>query len=146
MLMSNPICRLTTLPPGLGSLTSLRQLHVANNKLTSLPNEIGFLTRLEVLKADNNRVLTSSVFIALSLLWLQALHFSNNGLKSLPCTLFKHRLQLATLDLHNTEITMDLLREFEGWEDFDERRRSKHQKQVDFRVNSAAFDEGADKN
>ncbi|KAK4363712.1 hypothetical protein RND71_018953 [Anisodus tanguticus] len=34
----------------------------------------------------------------------------------------------------------------EGWENFDERRRSKHQKQLDFRVNSSAkFDEGADK-
>ncbi|KAE8688810.1 Plant intracellular Ras-group-related LRR protein 8 [Hibiscus syriacus] len=138
--------KLTTLPPGLGSLTSLRQLHVANNKLTSLPNEIGFLTRLEVLKADNNRITTIPACIGECGSLVEALHFSNNGLKSLPCTLFKHRLQLATLDLHNTEITMDLLREFEGWEDFDERRRSKHQKQVDFRVNSAAFDEGADKN
>lgn len=35
----------------------------------------------------------------------------------------------------------------EGWEDFDKRRRAKHQKQIDFRVmNSAEFDEGADKN
>ncbi|RRT42048.1 hypothetical protein BHM03_00059985 [Ensete ventricosum] len=33
----------------------------------------------------------------------------------------------------------------EGWEDFDERRRSKHQKQLDFRVGSSGvFDEGAD--
>lgn len=37
--------------------------------------------------------------------------------------------------------------QFEGWEDFDERRRSKHQKQLDFRVGSSGvFDEGADKN
>ncbi|GMJ08900.1 hypothetical protein like AT2G30105 [Hibiscus trionum] len=160
--------QLTTLPPALGSLTSIRQLHVANNKLTTLPNEIGLLTQLEVLKVDNNRITTipacigecgSLVEVDLSanllselpdtfgnLHNLKALHLSNNGLKSLPCTLFKHCLQLATLDLHNTEITMDVLRQFEGWEDFNERRRSKHQKQLDFRVSSAAFDEGADKN
>jgi hypothetical protein len=37
--------------------------------------------------------------------------------------------------------------QFEGWESFDERRRSKHQKQIEFRVGvSRDFDEGADKN
>lgn len=37
--------------------------------------------------------------------------------------------------------------QFEGWESFDERRRLKHQKQLDFRVDgSGEFDEGADKN
>ncbi|XWS71883.1 hypothetical protein CRYUN_Cryun03dG0176100 [Craigia yunnanensis] len=160
---------LTTLPSELGSLASLRQHHVANNKLTSLPNEIGILTQLEVLKANNNRITTvpdcigkciSLIEVELSanllselpetfgnLHNLKALYLSNNGLKCVPSTLFKECLELATLDLHNTEITMDVLRQFEGWEDFDERRRSKHQKQLDFRVeSSAAFDEGADKN
>ncbi|XP_022732094.1 LRR repeats and ubiquitin-like domain-containing protein At2g30105 isoform X2 [Durio zibethinus] len=160
---------LTALPSALGFLTSLRQLHVANNKLTTLPNEIGILAQLEVLKANNNRITTipacigecnslSEVDLSANLLSelpetvgnlhnLKALYLSNNGLTCLPCTLFKECLQLATLDLHNTEITMDVLRQFEGWEDFDKRRRSKHQKQLDFRVvSSAAFDEGADKN
>lgn len=104
---------------------------------------------------------------------VQALHLSNNGLKSLPRTLFTACIQLSALDLHNTEITVDVLRQvcthplplpssnsmngilsshnslrgqIEGWEDFDERRRSKHQKQLDFRVvGSAEFDESADK-
>lgn len=36
--------------------------------------------------------------------------------------------------------------QIEGWDDFDERRRAKHQKQLDFRVmGSTEFDEGADK-
>lgn len=104
---------------------------------------------------------------------VQALHLSNNGLHSLPRTLFTTCIQLSTLDLHNTEITVDVLRQvctyplplpssdsirgiwsfhntlcgqIEGWEGFDERRRSKHQKQLDFRVvGSAEFDESADK-
>ncbi|XP_027334079.1 LRR repeats and ubiquitin-like domain-containing protein At2g30105 isoform X1 [Abrus precatorius] len=160
---------LTTLPSALGPLTSLRELHVSNNKLGGLPNEIRHLTQLEVLRANNNRMSTISEFIGnchslvevdfssnflselpetfSSLSNLKALYLSNNGMKSLPSKLFKTCLQLSTLDLHNTQITIDLLRQFEGWDNFDERRRSKHQKQLDFRVGVAKdFDEGADKN
>ncbi|XP_031271898.1 LRR repeats and ubiquitin-like domain-containing protein At2g30105 [Pistacia vera] len=160
---------LNTVPSTLGLLTSLQQLHVANNKLTALPIEIGNLTELEVLKVNNNRIssipsnignCTSLIEVDLSsnhlselpegfcsLHNLKALHLSNNAMTSLPNSLFRMCTQLSTLDLHNTEITMDTLRQCEGWEDFDERRRAKHQKQIDFRVmNSAEFDEGADKN
>ncbi|KAI6686964.1 hypothetical protein NL676_032877 [Syzygium grande] len=159
---------LTALPPALGAISSLRQLYVAKNKLTSLPMEIGHLTQLEVLKVNNNRISTlpthigdciSLVEVDLSsnllaelpetlgnLRNLKVLHLSNNGLKSLPRTLFTTCIQLSALDVHNTEITVDVLRQIEGWEDFDERRRSKHQKQLDFRVvGSAEFDESADK-
>ncbi|KAF1891283.1 hypothetical protein Lal_00001426 [Lupinus albus] len=138
---------LTTLPSSLGSLTSLKELHVSNNKLEGLPNEIGHLTKLEVLRANNNRMTTISELIGRCHSLVEALHLSNNGMKSLPSQLFKTCLLLSTLDLHNTEITIDLLRQFEGWNNFDEQRRSKHQKQIDFRVGvSRDFDEGADKN
>ncbi|XP_050221310.1 LRR repeats and ubiquitin-like domain-containing protein At2g30105 [Mercurialis annua] len=158
---------LSALPSELGALRSLRQLHVSNNKLNCLPVEIGLLTQLEVLKANNNRICTlpTSIGDCISLFEvdlsynlltdlpesfgnlrkLKTLQLGNNGLKSLPPTLFKMCLQLSTLDLHNTEITMDMLRRFEGWECFDDRRRLKLQKQLDFRVaGSDGFDEGAD--
>ncbi|CAH9109419.1 unnamed protein product [Cuscuta epithymum] len=161
--------RLTILPSNLGALTSLKQLHIANNKLTSLPVEIGFLTQLEVLKANNNRLSTIptnicgcsslvEVDISSNLLTelpdtlgklknLKGLHLRNNGLKSLPTTIFRLCNQLCTLDLHGTEITIDYLRQLDGWNEFDERRMLKHQKQLDFRVSSSGkFDEGADKN
>ncbi|XP_057548888.1 plant intracellular Ras-group-related LRR protein 8 isoform X1 [Amaranthus tricolor] len=160
---------LTNLPAALGALTSLEQLLVAGNKLESLPIEFGQLTKLQILKVNNNRISTlpscigdcsalievdisSNLLVELpetfgNLQNLKALHLSNNGLKSLPSTLFKKCVKLSTLDLHETEITMDMLREVEGWEEFDERRRLKYQKQLDFRAGgSAAFDEGADKN
>ncbi|XP_028768978.1 LRR repeats and ubiquitin-like domain-containing protein At2g30105 isoform X1 [Neltuma alba] len=102
---------LTTLPPALGSLISLKELHVSNNKLVNLPNEIGHLTKLEVLRANNNRMSTVSEFIGnccslvevdfssnfltelpetfSSLSCLKALYLSNNAMKSLPSKLFK---------------------------------------------------------
>nr|AFK42552.1 unknown [Lotus japonicus] len=160
---------ITTLPPTLGSLNSLRELHISNNKLSGLPDEIGHLTQLQVLKANNNRMSKITEFIGnchslvevdfssnllselpetfFNFSYLKVLHLSSNGMKSLPSKLFKTCLQLSTLDLHNTEITIDILRQYEGWSNFDERRRSKHQKQLDFRVGvSRDFDEGADKN
>ncbi|XP_027111649.1 LRR repeats and ubiquitin-like domain-containing protein At2g30105 isoform X1 [Coffea arabica] len=167
ILSLNQNC-LAVLPSAIGALTSLRQLLVENNKLTCLPTEIGLLTNLQILKAANNRIndipasigecislvevdLSSNLLVELpetfgNLKDLKALYTSNNGLRSLPSTLFKMCSQLSILDLHGTEVTMDVLRQFEGWDDFDNRRRLKHQKQLDFRVaGSAEFDEGADK-
>lgn len=158
---------IATLPPEVGTLTGLRQLHIAHNELTGLPSEIGLLTSLEVLKVNNNRIrsipesiggcvslievdLSSNLLVELpetisKLKDLKALYLGNNGLKSLPSSIFKQCCQLSTLDLHGTEITIDVICQIEGWENFDERRRSKHQKQLDFRVSSSGkFDEGAD--
>uniref|UniRef100_A0A1D1Z7Y0 LRR repeats and ubiquitin-like domain-containing protein At2g30105 n=1 Tax=Anthurium amnicola TaxID=1678845 RepID=A0A1D1Z7Y0_9ARAE len=162
-------CSLNALPSVLGTLTSLMQLHVSNNKLKCLPADIGHLNELQVLKAGNNMIgsipssigncsslvevdLSSNLLDGLpetfgNLTNLKCLHLKNNGLQSLPATLFKACIQLSTLDLHGTQITNDSLRQLEGWEAFDERRRLKHQKQLDFRVGgSDGFDEGADKN
>ncbi|XP_047270598.1 LRR repeats and ubiquitin-like domain-containing protein At2g30105 isoform X1 [Capsicum annuum] len=159
---------IATLPCEIGTLTSLRQLHIAHNYLTDLPSEIGQLTGLEVLKVNNNRIhsipesiggcaslievdLSSNLLLELpetisKLKDLKALYLRNNGLKSLPSSIFKQCCELSILDLHGTEITMDVICQIEGWENFDERRRSKHQKQLDFRVSSSGkFDEGADK-
>ncbi|KAJ9556817.1 hypothetical protein OSB04_011431 [Centaurea solstitialis] len=124
---------LTTLPSDLGALTTLKELHVANNQLTCLPDEIGLLVHLEVLEANDNRISTipscigscsalvevdfsSNLLVKLpetlsNLRNLKALHLHNNGLKSLPSTLLKNCTHLSTLDLHGTEITIDMLRE-----------------------------------
>ncbi|KAG6409912.1 hypothetical protein SASPL_127954 [Salvia splendens] len=138
---------LTSIPSALGALTTLKHLDITNNKLVCIPTELGLLTSLEVLKLKNNRLKTIPMSIGDCVSLVDALCLSNNGLTTLPKTLFRLCIELSTLDLHGTEITIDLLRQFEGWEKFDERRRLKHQKQLDFRVDgSGDFDEGADKN
>ncbi len=53
---------------------------------------------------------------------------------------------LATLSLHGNPVTAEAMREMPGWKQFDERRRSKYDKQVDMKVLSGGFDEGADIN
>uniref|UniRef100_A0A0E0EYK2 Disease resistance R13L4/SHOC-2-like LRR domain-containing protein n=1 Tax=Oryza meridionalis TaxID=40149 RepID=A0A0E0EYK2_9ORYZ len=153
--------RLVTLPSSLGSMTHLRELRIANNRLENLPVEIGLLKHLEILIANNNRItslpssiggceslnevdLSSNLLAELpeafgNLQHLKALSVRNNGLTSLPSAFFIKCSQLITLDLHGTEITNDVLRQVDGWEEFDERRRKKHQKQLDFRVGSSAY-------
>ncbi|KAI3986846.1 hypothetical protein MKX01_014547 [Papaver californicum] len=128
-----------------GCGSSIRVLDIGRNSIHEVPAKIGSLSSIQVDLASN--LLVDLPETIGSLRNLKALHLSNSGLNSLPSTLFKLCTQLSTLDLHNTEITIDVLRQFEGWEAFDKRRRLKHQKQLDFRVGSSGvFDEGADKN
>ncbi|KAJ0084979.1 hypothetical protein Patl1_31040 [Pistacia atlantica] len=156
--------KLTALPIEIGNLTELEVLKVNNNRISSIPSNIGNCTSLIEVDFSSNHLselpegfcslhnLKVPTFFLVVLVafyslssdcHIKALHLSNNAMTSLPNSLFRMCAQLSTLDLHNTEITMDTLRQCEGWEDFDERRRAKHQKQIDFRVmNSAEFDEG----
>ncbi|ERN08985.1 hypothetical protein AMTR_s00153p00043840 [Amborella trichopoda] len=111
------------MPSSIGDCCSLIEVDLSANLLTSLAETFENLQNLKILR------------------------LSNNGLKTLPLALLKNCSHLCTLDLHGTEITMDHLRELEGWEDFDTRRRYKHHKQLEFSVmSSTEFDEGADSN
>ncbi|KAJ0020645.1 hypothetical protein Pint_32487 [Pistacia integerrima] len=157
---------LNTLPPTLGLLTSLQRLDVGHNNLTALPIEIGNLTELEDLDVNNNWIssipasignCTSLIKVNLSSNYLselpdefcrshnlKALDISDNAMKSLPNSLFKMCDQLSNLDLRNTEITRDTLLQYEGWEDFDERRRAERQRRREEIFIPAEFDELAD--
>jgi len=159
--------RLTHVPPGIGLLTCLKQLNLSHNNIVHLPEEIGQLRQLEILWMNNNRLRTlpSTVGDCCSLLEadfssnllgelpstlgnlanLKILQLANNGLKSFPPEILKGCSQLFTLHLHGNEITIEGLREVEGWSEYDERRRSKNNKQIEFGVmSSSGFDEGAD--
>jgi hypothetical protein len=74
---------LTTLPPEIGNLSSLRTLSINSNQLTDLPPEIGRLNRLEQLYLFNNHLISLPPEIG-SLSHLEMLYLSRNQLNSLP--------------------------------------------------------------
>ncbi|XP_057847550.1 plant intracellular Ras-group-related LRR protein 8 isoform X1 [Cryptomeria japonica] len=163
-LNSNRLCQL---PAEIGMLISLKQLNLAQNNLASIPEEVGQLQQLQILNLNNNclKALPLTIGHCCSLLEadfssnllgeipstlgnlqnIKVLQLGNNGLRSFPTNVLKGCSQLSTLDLHGNEVTIEDLREVEGWVEFDERRRSKHSKQIEFGVmGSSGFDEGAD--
>ncbi|EFJ18279.1 hypothetical protein SELMODRAFT_420321 [Selaginella moellendorffii] len=145
---------LTSLPCEIQGLSSLRLLNVSRNKLTTLPDDIGMLSRLERLNLSNNRkqINLSSNFLTLvppsigELRKLKSLLLANNALKEFPASILKGCGELNSLDLHGNPITIEALREIDGWEEFDARRKAKYDKQMVFQVMgpSDGFDEGAD--
>ncbi|XP_057847551.1 plant intracellular Ras-group-related LRR protein 8 isoform X2 [Cryptomeria japonica] len=141
-LNSNRLCQL---PAEIGMLISLKQLNLAQNNLASIPEEVGQLQQLQILNLNNNCLKALPLTIGHCCSLLEVLQLGNNGLRSFPTNVLKGCSQLSTLDLHGNEVTIEDLREVEGWVEFDERRRSKHSKQIEFGVmGSSGFDEGAD--
>ncbi|KAH9309270.1 hypothetical protein KI387_037181, partial [Taxus chinensis] len=101
---------LKVLPLTIGHCCSLVEADFSSNLLGELPSTLGNLQNIKVLQ------------------------LANNGLRSFPAKILKGCSQLSTLDLHGNEVTIEDLREVEGWAEFDERRRSKHSKQIEFSI------------
>lgn len=152
---------LTSMPPEVGLLSSLKYLSVAHNNLGHVPQELGNLSSLEslsvlpsslgacgqLLEVNLSANLLQEVPSTLGcLINLKALYLGNNALKSFPNSILKGCVELSTLSLHGNELTIEYLREMDGWADFDNRRKSKHSKQLEFNIlgSSGGFDEGAD--
>jgi internalin A len=74
---------LTTLPPEIGQLTALNELHLQYNQLSALPPEIGQLTALTRLDLNDNQLsaLPPEIGQLTALTWL---HLDNNQLSALP--------------------------------------------------------------
>lgn len=156
------------IPSIIGQLSSLKRLSLSHNALSSLPQEIGQLKSLEWIDAAHNRLgiipssmadcsalaeanftanFISSVPPALGRLSsLKILLLSNNAIKNFPPEVLTGCSELFTLSLHGNQITIDQLRQVEGWEEFDERRRAKYSKRLELQAlaSSSGFDEGAD--
>ncbi|WP_171014954.1 InlB B-repeat-containing protein [Culicoidibacter larvae] len=75
--------QLTSLPPEIGNLSSLLQLSLSYNELTSIPAEIGNLSALDYLGLNNNRLSVLPAEIG-NLIDLSSLSLHNNQLSSLP--------------------------------------------------------------
>jgi len=74
---------LTHLPPEIGQLTNLTQIHLNGNQLTTLPPEIGQLKKLTQIHLHDNQLTTLPPEIS-QLKKLAFVHLDNNHLASLP--------------------------------------------------------------
>lgn len=159
---------LTCVPAEVAELCELKVFSAAYNKMVQVAEEFGFLSKLEKLNLSHNclkelpssfgqcRQLVEADFSANflrdipsslgCLAKLKVLNLNYNALKTFPCEVLKGCQDLITLGLHGNELTVEYLRELEGWKEFDERRKAKHSKQLEFSVldTSGGFDEGAD--
>ena len=117
---------LTSLPPEIGSLTSLRKLDLSLNELKSLPSEIGHLTALTYLDISLNELTSlppelgnltalteleafSNNFTSLppeigALTMLDSIDVSHNKLGSIPREIGR-LIKLRWLDISNNELT-----------------------------------------
>jgi uncharacterized ubiquitin-like protein YukD len=112
--------QLSALPSDLNACVALEELRVEHNQIVKLPTNLCALPRLAVLSCDMNRI----GHLDAELLKAPALH---------------------TLSLHNNPITMERLRELDGWKAFDARRQAKVNKQLAGGVMpGSALDEGGD--
>lgn len=73
----------TFLPPAIGTLSALEELHASGNRLTGLPPEIGKLTKLRVLDVRRNRLTRLPDELA-RLKSLEVLRASVNQIRVMP--------------------------------------------------------------
>lgn len=160
--------QISIIPGIIGQLAALKRLSLSHNQLSSLPSEIGQLRNLEWIDVGHNRLSSipktmadcsalaevnfSANFISSvppvvgRLTHLKILLLSNNAIRRFPSEVLKGCSELYTLSLHGNPITIDQLREVEGWEEFDQRRRAKYSRRLELQAlaSSEGFDEGAD--
>lgn len=136
---------IAALPACMSQLTILQQLDLRNNSLKELPQELGCCQSLLEIDAAHNQLAALPNQLC-RLHSLRTFLLDSNRLTSVPVEIFQDCTALFTLSLHNNPITAAALRDLNGFNEFDERRRKKYSKQMDMHVMapSGGFDEGAD--
>ncbi|KAM7269644.1 hypothetical protein ACFE04_025141 [Oxalis oulophora] len=124
---------LEVVPETIGSLRNLSLLDLSNNKLKSLPESIGSCFSLEELQANDNLIEHLPASIC-NLVHLKSLCLNNNKVSQIPKTLLKDCKMLQNISLHSNPIVMDQFQMMEGFQEFEERRKKKFDKQIDSNV------------
>ncbi|GJW02170.1 plant intracellular Ras-group-related LRR protein 7 [Tanacetum coccineum] len=137
--------QLSTLPETIGSLRNLLLLNVSNNHLKFLPESIGSCFSLEELQANENSIEEIPPSVC-NLIHLKSLCLDRNKVKQIPPSLLKSCKTLQNISLHDNPISMDQFQSMEGFQEFEARRKKKHDKQIDSNVmiGSKGLDEGVD--
>ena len=125
----------------------LRHLSVANNALEELFPRAAPPRAIEYVDASSNRIRRVSETFA-SLPRLQSLVLDGNAIDidGVPSAVLLRAEALVELSLHNNPVKLDALRDIDGWNAFDARRKARANKALESRVmlGSSVFDEGAD--
>ena len=138
--------RLDSLPAELGSLPQLRELDVSHNQLEVLPPELGNPSSvIETLSLSHNRLKELPMELS-ALSCLTSLSVASNRLTGLPSEVLRCCGSLRQLDVHDNPVTVQQLRQADGWAEFDVRRKAACDKLIESRAmpGSKSFDEGAD--
>lgn len=144
--------QLTSLPTDIGQLARLEKLSVKNNAISTLPISISQLQKLSVLDLSSNRLVELTHAVA-NCYQLEELDVGKNDLQEMPSTLqqlqrikilnFQHNnitnvpsgilincQALHTLLLHSNPISAQVFEATEGYEAFEQRRRTKYNKNI----------------
>ena len=116
--------RLASLPASLASCARLDRIDARRNTIESIPGAYAGMPRLRSLLLDGNRV----------------------GKGGIPVGLLTECVNLCELSLHDNAVSMEELRELDGWTAYDTRRKERAGKVLESRVmlGDRAFDEGGD--
>jgi Leucine-rich repeat (LRR) protein len=102
---------LAVVPPEIANLVNLHDLNLDHNAIASLPDEMGKLTKLKALSLRHNRLrVTSTVFNA------------TTNRQPIPRALLVDTL-LIDLNLHGNDMTNTQLNQFDGFQEFLDRRQ-----------------------
>jgi len=101
---------LASVPPAIAVLTSLVEINLDSNLIVSLPSDMAKLKKLKSLSLKNNSITVEST------------NFSSRNPQPLPAELFTDT-PLIDLNLHGNKLTNTALNEFEGFQQFLERRQ-----------------------
>ena len=137
--------KIAVLPEELGQLSELQELDASSNCIEELPDSLGSMTNAKFLRFGGNQLKQLPITLA-NLQQLAVLSVPSNRLAEVPATILVGCTSLRSLDIHDNPVTIQQLRESEGWEVFDARRKAACDKLIDSRVLSGPknFDEGAD--
>ena len=127
---------------------ALERVSFARNLVTRLPDAFGTCVRLETIDASHNLIAEIPASLA-SAPRLRALNLDGNKTlkaRGVPVTFLKNAVALDRLTFHGCDVEMETLRESDGWQTYDDRRKKRAGKVLESRVllGDAAFDEGAD--
>eukprot|EP00210_Caulerpa_lentillifera_P006501 g6210.t1 len=137
--------RLSELPDVFGNFMELSVVEFAQNQLAALPPTLGCCKVLHTLDLRSNQISIIPENFS-QLVELRFLRLDENRINEIQSSLLKGCQAMVMLSLHGNGIQLRNLRTLDGFDDYENRRRSYYDKKIDgdsMQINER-FDEGID--